>query len=72
MSASASACTRSWSSGRASSADPDSITEHLRGQLAAYKLPTSFEFVDDLPREPNGKVRKRQMRDERMAGASAE
>ncbi len=51
--------------------DPDSITDHLRDQLAAYKLPTSFEFVDALPREPNGTVRKRQLRDERIASDTA-
>jgi long-chain acyl-CoA synthetase len=46
--------------------DPDAILEHLRGQLAPYKLPTTFEFIDELPREPNGKVLKRQLRDARL------
>ena len=36
------------------------------GELAPYKLPTSFEFIDELPREPNGKVLKRQLRDARL------
>ena len=46
--------------------DPDVILEQLRGQLAPYKLPTTFEFIDELPREPNGKVLKRQLRDARL------
>jgi acyl-CoA synthetase (AMP-forming)/AMP-acid ligase II len=29
-------------------------------------LPTTFEFIDELPREPNGKVLKRQLRDARL------
>ena len=37
------------------------------GQLAPYKLPTTIEFIDELPREPNGKVLKRQLRDARLA-----
>jgi long-chain acyl-CoA synthetase len=47
--------------------DAEAITECLREQLADYKLPASYEFVDILPREPNGKVRKRELRDERLA-----
>jgi long-chain acyl-CoA synthetase len=49
-----------------SGADETSLLEHLRGQVALYKLPTSFEFVDELPREPSGKVRKHQLREARM------
>jgi long-chain acyl-CoA synthetase len=47
--------------------DVQTLTDHLRGQLSDYKLPTSVEFVDALPREPNGKVRKRELRDARVA-----
>jgi acyl-CoA synthetase (AMP-forming)/AMP-acid ligase II len=46
--------------------DPDAILGQLREHLAPYKLPTTFEFVDELPREPNGKVLKRQLRDARL------
>ena len=34
--------------------------------LADYKCPATIEFVDELPREPNGKVLKRQLRDARL------
>ncbi len=34
-----------------------------RARLAGYKLPRSIEFVDDFPRTPTGKVRKRELRE---------
>jgi acyl-CoA synthetase (AMP-forming)/AMP-acid ligase II len=36
--------------------DPKEITRQLRGKLAAYKVPTRFETIDALPRNPAGKV----------------
>jgi long-chain acyl-CoA synthetase len=47
-------------------ADADAILEQLRDQLAPYKFPATVEFIDELPREPNGKVLKRQLRDARL------
>jgi long-chain acyl-CoA synthetase len=38
----------------------------LGDRLAKFKLPRSIELVDELPREPSGKVLKRQLRDERI------
>ena len=32
-------------------------------RLARYKIPRTFDFVDSLPRDPNGKLFKRQLRD---------
>ena len=46
--------------------DPDAILAQLDGQLAPYKFPATIEFIDELPREPNGKVLKRQLRDARL------
>jgi long-chain acyl-CoA synthetase len=40
-----------------------SIMEHLAGRLAKFKWPKSFDFVAELPREPTGKLLKRQLRD---------
>ncbi|WP_153505234.1 acyl-CoA synthetase [Cumulibacter manganitolerans] len=40
----------------------EQLMEHLRGQLAKYKLPRSIDFVDELPRTPTGKLRKHQIR----------
>ena len=48
--------------GRACSAED--LVASLHGKLADFKLPRSVEFVDLLPREPNGKVRKMQLRED--------
>lgn len=34
---------------------------HVRANLARYKVPRSFEFRDSLPRNPSGKVLKREL-----------
>ena len=39
------------------------LTEHCEGRLARYKRPRSFDFVDALPRDPNGKLYKRKLRE---------
>ena len=40
-----------------------SIMEHLSGRLAKFKWPRSIDFMDELPREPTGKLLKRKLRD---------
>jgi long-chain acyl-CoA synthetase len=37
----------------------DELQAHVRASLADYKVPSVVEFVDELPRDPNGKVLKR-------------
>ena len=39
-----------------------------REQLAAYKCPRSVDFVDELPRAENGKLYKRQLREQYWQG----
>jgi long-chain acyl-CoA synthetase len=41
----------------------DELLEHCRDRLAHYKCPREVEFVDALPREDNGKIYKRRLRD---------
>ncbi|HEX5586777.1 MAG TPA: AMP-binding protein [Acidimicrobiia bacterium] len=36
---------------------------YCRERLAHYKCPKSVDFVDELPRDPNGKIRKAKLRD---------
>ena len=48
------------------SRDPDALRARLGVRLADFKLPRTIEFVDELPREPNGKVLKTKLREERM------
>ncbi len=44
------------------SATSDGLLEHCRGQLARYKVPKEITFLDALPRNPSGKVLKRELR----------
>jgi acyl-CoA synthetase (AMP-forming)/AMP-acid ligase II len=43
-------------------ATPDVLIEHCRAQLARFKVPRAVMFVDALPRNPSGKVLKRELR----------
>jgi long-chain acyl-CoA synthetase len=46
-------------------AEPDELAAHVRARLADFKCPSRFEVVDELPRDPNGKVLKRMLRAQR-------
>ncbi|OLT21229.1 acyl-CoA synthetase [Actinomadura sp. CNU-125] len=39
------------------------LIAHCRAELATYKCPRSVDFVDELPRDPNGKLYKRLLRE---------
>jgi long-chain acyl-CoA synthetase len=41
----------------------ETLLAHCRERLAGYKCPRSIDFVDELPRDPNGKLYKRRLRD---------
>jgi long-chain acyl-CoA synthetase len=44
------------------------LLEFLEGRLARYKLPRTIDFMDALPRDPNGKLYKRRLRDPYWVG----
>jgi long-chain acyl-CoA synthetase len=48
--------------------DLDAVRESTRGSLAAYKVPRRIVAVDDLPRSQIGKVLRRQVREQLLAG----
>jgi acyl-CoA synthetase (AMP-forming)/AMP-acid ligase II len=39
------------------------LTVFLRGRIADFKLPSAYEFVDALPRNPSGKILRRELRE---------
>jgi long-chain acyl-CoA synthetase len=39
------------------------VMEHLRERLGKQKWPRSIDFIDEMPRDPNGKLYKRKLRD---------
>lgn len=41
----------------------DALIAHTRTRLAGFKCPRSIEFVDELPRQDNGKVYRKVLRD---------
>ena len=47
---------------RAEPPDPVELMEFCRSKLAGYKIPKSIEFVAELPKNPVGKIMKRELR----------
>ncbi len=41
--------------------DEEAVQEHVRAHLARYKTPREVVFLDELPRNPTGKVLKREL-----------
>jgi acyl-CoA synthetase (AMP-forming)/AMP-acid ligase II len=39
------------------------LIQHCRAHLAHYKCPTSVDFAETLPRNPSGKILKRELRE---------
>jgi len=48
-------------------ATANELVEHCRGQLAKFKVPKDVVFLDALPRNPSGKVLKRDLREQPSA-----
>jgi long-chain acyl-CoA synthetase len=46
----------------------EELLAFCKEQLASFKVPRSFDFTDALPRDPNGKLYKRKLRDPYWAG----
>jgi len=48
--------------------DSKDLSDFVATRLARYKVPREWEVVDELPRDQNGKVRKRQLREAHADG----
>jgi acyl-CoA synthetase (AMP-forming)/AMP-acid ligase II len=49
--------------GSAGAVDPGVVLEHCKTRLAAFKRPVAVEMVDEIPRNPSGKILKRILRE---------
>ena len=47
----------------ADAASEDDLKEHVKSNLARYKVPRDFIFLDELPRNATGKILKRELAD---------
>lgn len=46
-----------------SDVDEDALKKHVKEELARYKVPREVIFLDELPRNPTGKILKRELRE---------
>jgi acyl-CoA synthetase (AMP-forming)/AMP-acid ligase II len=44
---------------------PTELVEFCRKQIAPFKIPKYFELIDEIPRNPSGKILKQQLRESR-------
>ncbi|ROP29945.1 long-chain-fatty-acid--CoA ligase [Couchioplanes caeruleus] len=49
-------------------ATPRELMLFLRGEIADFKVPTSYDVIGSLPRNPSGKILRRSLRDRFWAG----
>ncbi|MDQ0377240.1 acyl--CoA ligase family protein [Amycolatopsis thermophila] len=49
----------------------DELREHVRSQIARFKVPDHIEFVDALPKTSTGKIQKFQLRERDWGGAES-
>ncbi|HIF63487.1 MAG TPA: long-chain-fatty-acid--CoA ligase [Deltaproteobacteria bacterium] len=49
--------------GSAGPVDPGTVLEHCKTRLAAFKRPVAVEMVEEIPRNPSGKILKRILRE---------
>jgi long-chain acyl-CoA synthetase len=47
------------------------LLDYARRRLAKFKLPRSIDYIAEMPRDPNGKLYKRILRDPYWAGREA-
>ncbi len=48
--------------------DEESVIKHCAGQMAHFKVPKRVIFVDSLPKNPSGKLLKRELRQRFVGG----
>jgi len=54
---------------KGATASEEDLRGHCRASIAGFKLPRSFEFIDELPKTAAGKVRKAELRAPHWSGS---
>jgi fatty-acyl-CoA synthase len=54
------------------SVDEDTIKAYVKDNLARYKVPREVVFLNELPRNPTGKILKRELAKHEVGGAASE
>ena len=49
--------------GESTALSEEEIISYVRTQIASYKCPKSIKFINELPRNPSGKILRRELRD---------
>lgn len=49
--------------------DPETLRTYTRARLAGFKVPVAWEFIADMPRNPNGKILRRALAERAAAEA---
>lgn len=47
---------------------PAELLRYCQGRIASFKVPSRFEFAERIPRNPSGKILRRELRDRHWAG----
>ncbi len=47
---------------------PAELLRYCQGRIASFKVPSRFEFAERIPRNPSGKILRRELRDHHWAG----
>jgi fatty-acyl-CoA synthase len=55
-----------------SDVDEETLKKHVKDELARYKVPREVVFLDELPRNPTGKILKRELREMEVDGKSGD
>jgi acyl-CoA synthetase (AMP-forming)/AMP-acid ligase II len=37
------------------------LKQHLRGAMRSFKIPKEYIFIDEIPKTPNGKIRRSEL-----------
>jgi acyl-CoA synthetase (AMP-forming)/AMP-acid ligase II len=56
---------------KGASTTAEEVIAFCKKQIAGYKTPKSVEFVDSLPKNPAGKILKRELREKYWKGLEA-